>query len=463
MNLTGIFAVDAVASGSRIAAPGKQVRRFWLYAVLTVIDLFAIVSGFLVAGIFREFTPLGSGGWLFAALIAPVYLGVAINSDAYGYQALVNWRRGLAASLPALAFASGLVLFIAFFTRTSIEFSRVVYGAGTFASGVALFGGRYVFQRWVRRVLGDNLRSELVIVDRCAITPIPGVRVLDAATCGLVPDPRDPMMLDRLGNAVRGADYVLVCCRLEDRAAWALLLKGTDVPSYVLAPEYDMVGATALGRFHGHCVMQVASGPLDLRSRGLKRLMDLLIVVPAIVFMTPLLLIVALAVKLDSPGPVFFRQQRLGRNNRLFDMYKFRSMRADESDASGARSASRDDDRITRVGRFIRATSIDELPQFINVLHGDMSVIGPRPHALGSLAGIERFWDVDQRYWHRHALKPGITGLAQIRGFRGATLERDDLVKRLQADLEYLSEWSIWKDVTILFATLRVVVHRNAF
>ncbi len=104
-------------------------------------------------------------------------------------------------------------------------------------------------------------------------------------------------------------------------------------------------------------------------------------------------------------------------------------MRVETSDSDGTRSASRDDDRITRIGRFIRRTSIDELPQLINVLLGEMSLVGPRPHALGSMAGDELFWRVDRQYWHRHALKPGITGLAQVRGFRGATEHRRDIVK----------------------------------
>src|SRR3546814_9616762 len=115
----------------------------------------------------------------------------------------------------------------------------------------------------------------------------------------------------------------------------------------------------------------------------------------------------------------------MGRGNRIFRILKFRSMRVEATDANGARSASRDDDRITRVGKFIRATSIDELPQLINVLSGEMSLVGPRPHALGSTAGNELFWRVDRPYWHRHALKTGITGLAQIRGFRRATNTTD--------------------------------------
>jgi len=144
-------------------------------------------------------------------------------------------------------------------------------------------------------------------------------------------------------------------------------------------------------------------------------------------------------------------------------MYKFRSMRNDLTDLRGDRSASRDDDRITRVGHFIRRTSLDELPQVLNVLLGSMSLVGPRPHALGSLAGDALFWEVDERYWHRHALKPGITGLAQVRGFRGATHRRSDLTQRLQSDLEYMAGWSIWRDAAILLSTIRVVIHSNAY
>ena len=172
---------------------------------------------------------------------------------------------------------------------------------------------------------------------------------------------------------------------------------------------------------------------------------------------------IAVLIKLDSRGPVFFVQDRLGRGNRLFRMYKFRSMRSDALDGAGHQSTRRDDDRITRVGRVIRRTSIDELPQILNVLSGDMSLVGPRPHALGSTAGDALFWEVDSRYWHRHASKPGLTGLAQVRGFRGATHSRSDLTNRLQADLEYLSGWTIWRDVSIIFATFRVLVHKNAF
>ena len=171
----------------------------------------------------------------------------------------------------------------------------------------------------------------------------------------------------------------------------------------------------------------------------------------------------AIAIKLEDGGPVLFRQQRVGRRNLMFSIYKLRTMKVDRNDAHGQRSASKDDDRVTMVGRFLRRTSIDELPQLFNVLRGDMSLVGPRPHAIGSLAGDKLFWEVDQRYWQRHSLRPGLTGLAQIRGLRGATDHEADLSSRLQADLEYISGWTIWRDVRIIMATTRVLLHDRAF
>ncbi|MFL0355013.1 sugar transferase [Erythrobacter sp. GH1-10] len=160
---------------------------------------------------------------------------------------------------------------------------------------------------------------------------------------------------------------------------------------------------------------------------------------------------------------MLFVQRRLGRGNQFFEMLKFRSMRVEKNDQNGDRSTARDDDRITRIGAFIRATSIDELPQLINVLRGDMSVVGPRPHALGSRAKNKYFWEVDGQYWQRHSLKPGLTGLAQVRGHRGATEREKDLTDRLQSDLEYIAGWSLRRDIQIIAKTLWVLRHENAY
>jgi lipopolysaccharide/colanic/teichoic acid biosynthesis glycosyltransferase len=207
----------------------------------------------------------------------------------------------------------------------------------------------------------------------------------------------------------------------------------------------------------------VSCSPLGLRDRLLKRTFDLAVASSALLIVGPLMLVVAAAIAMESRGPIFFRQERLGQNNRIFRMIKFRSMRPECTDRHGQRSVCIGDDRLTLVGKFIRMTSIDELPQLFNVLAGDMSIVGPRPHALGSTAENLLFWQLESQYFDRHAIKPGITGLAQVRGFRGATLSRKDLRSRIQSDLEYVSHWSIWRDLKIVIATFGVLVHRNAY
>jgi lipopolysaccharide/colanic/teichoic acid biosynthesis glycosyltransferase len=244
-----------------------------------------------------------------------------------------------------------------------------------------------------------------------------------------------------------------------------MALKGSGVQGEVLSDYMREIGA--LGVVHrdeiGITTLLVSTGPLGLRNRAMKRLLDTSVSLLALIVVLPLLLTAVLAIKLEDGGPILFRQNRVGRRNQLFAIYKLRTMKVERTDGDGKRSASKDDDRITRIGRFLRRTSIDELPQLFNVLKGDMSLVGPRPHAIGSLAGDKLFWEVDQRYWQRHSLRPGLTGLAQVRGFRGATDREADLTSRLQADLEYLTGWTLWRDIGILAATAKVLVHDRAF
>lgn len=451
--------VDAMIASRSL--PSRQALRYRYHVGLVVSDASALFFSFFLAGLLRETAALSNGTTL-GFLLIPVTLLFALNNGAYSYQSLAEWRYGLGRVIVAAVQALGLVLLIAFSVQSSEQLSRLVLGIGMILTPISLIVGRWLMHRRTRR-WQHGLLNQLVIVDRCALDILPGVDVIDAGALGLRPDPRDPMMLNRLGHLIRGADSVLVCCPVEERANWALILKGTDVTSHVLIPEFDSLGGTAVVRLHGHPAMQISTGILDLRQRFQKRMLDLLLTVPTIILLTPIMALIALAIKLDTRGPVLFQQERLGRGNRLFKLHKFRSMHVNDCDKDGSKSTERGDVRVTRVGRFIRATSIDELPQLFNVLASDMSLVGPRPHALGSLAGMELFWDVDQTYWHRHALKPGITGLAQVRGFRGATLRRDDLILRLKSDLEYFEQWSIWRDIGILLSTFRVVVHSNAF
>ncbi len=188
-----------------------------------------------------------------------------------------------------------------------------------------------------------------------------------------------------------------------------------------------------------------------------KRLIDILGAVLLIAVLAIPMLAIALAIRLDSPGPILFRQQRIGYANRAFETLKFRTMWHHAAAAGTFRQTCRHDIRVTRVGHFLRHTSLDELPQLFNVLRGDMSLVGPRPHAPGTCAGGKPFEQVTPRYPLRHRVRPGMTGLAQVRGQRGETESEDLLLRRVESDLEYIESWSLWLDLMILLRTAKAV------
>jgi lipopolysaccharide/colanic/teichoic acid biosynthesis glycosyltransferase len=166
------------------------------------------------------------------------------------------------------------------------------------------------------------------------------------------------------------------------------------------------------------------------------------------------MLLVALAIKLDSKGPVFFKQRRYGFNNELIEIYKFRSMYTEHADATASRLVTRNDPRVTRIGRFIRKTSIDELPQLLNVVFvGNLSLVGPRPHAVNAKAAEHLYDEAVDGYFARHRVKPGITGWAQIHGWRGETDSKEKIQRRVEHDLYYIENWSLLLDLSILFKT----------
>lgn len=185
-----------------------------------------------------------------------------------------------------------------------------------------------------------------------------------------------------------------------------------------------------------------------------KRLLDIFISATALVVLLPLFLAIAAAIKWESNGPVFFTQNRWGRGGRLIRIFKFRSMRTDACDATGVAQTRLNDPRVTRIGALLRKTNIDELPQLINILLGDMSLVGPRCHVPGMLAGGVLYEELVKDYHIRHLVRPGLTGLAQMRGFRGPT-DREDLARaRVSSDIEYIRDFNVWMDIRILAGTL---------
>jgi lipopolysaccharide/colanic/teichoic acid biosynthesis glycosyltransferase len=186
-----------------------------------------------------------------------------------------------------------------------------------------------------------------------------------------------------------------------------------------------------------------------------KRVLDIALVLCALLALAPLLLGVAAAIKLSSKGPVLFRQERVGRDGRPFMILKYRTMFADKCDASGVAQTRTGDQRITPLGQFLRRTSIDELPQLINVLMGDMSLVGPRPHVAGMLAGGKQFEELVPYYDMRYVMRPGLTGWAQANGLRGPTVDPVVATKRIDHDIAYIQNYSVLLDVKIIFITLQ--------
>ncbi len=272
--------------------------------------------------------------------------------------------------------------------------------------------------------------------------------------------------LPLLGKARNAAQYVrdhdiqVVFVVLPDSGARRAIAViddlGNTTASLYYVPDFFMFSLlkAEVGEVENVPVLQVAESPFYGVDGLLKQLFDFVFAFFAIIAIAPVLIGVAIAVKLSSPGPALFKQKRYGLNGKRFWVYKFRSMKMNAPDAD-KRQATRDDDRITRVGRFIRKTSLDELPQFFNVLKGEMSVVGPRPHTI---AHNEHYRKEVRRYMLRHKVKPGVTGWAQVNGLRGETANIERMEERIAYDLEYIRNWSPWTDIKIIFLTVWTVV-----
>lgn len=446
-------------------APSLERRRLRTYLALVIGDVAILLGAFALAGWLYEGLFPHPTTLLQAQLLLPLFLTIALYQSVYSVRALEELRFAVGRVAFALLISTLLLNFILFYAKTNAVFSRV---ASTLALAIALAAMvtlRLAVRVFIARRWGGQVENVLCIADGGPQFVLPDALCVDAREAGLDPSSQDPHALDLIGRYLLNQDKVVVSCPRERQDDWAFVLKAAGVTGEVLSEPAHSAGAIGVSRYdrQGQSGLVVAMGPLGLRSRILKRGFDLAVAVTAMVLLAPLLLVIALAVKLGDAGPVLFVQPRTGRGNRLFPMLKFRTMHQGASDPAGSSSTAREDSRVTRIGQLLRRTSLDELPQLWNVVRGEMAIVGPRPHAIASLAGDKLFWEVDSRYWHRHSLKPGLTGLAQVRGLRGATDHEMDLAARLQADLEYISGWNLWRDMAIVMRTLFVLVHRKAY
>ena len=459
----GITTASTAINSASFEIRSRKNLRLAAYAIVSLADFMALAVGFLVPQLIYLGSLGPSQGVVIFGVLTPIYFGIAVLNRAYAADVLENIAAGISRSLQAFIFAAGSLLLIAYSVKAGAEFSRIIFASGASLTALMLIVNRFIAGRPIFSLLRGSPYTTIVVRDDVEYDCLPGEIVLVSSEIGFDPATQDPYIFHAFAETVSMADRIVIACPATRYALWSSVLKGLAVKGEIISDEQIDIGILSLAWHRDHRTMVVAAGPLALRDRITKRILDLMLSMAGLLTLLPLLIGVAVAIKLESRGPIFFIQKRVGRDNKLFFMFKFRSMYTDQCDANAVTLTTRNDSRVTKIGKFIRKTSIDELPQLFNVLVGDMAIVGPRPHALSAKAADQFYWEVDPRYRHRHSMKPGITGLAQVRGFRGNTERTEDLTNRLQADLEYLEQWSIWRDFDIILQTFFVMRHGNAF
>jgi Undecaprenyl-phosphate glucose phosphotransferase len=348
-------------------------------------------------------------------------------------------------------------------TASRCYLARLLHGwieSGKLARRVAVIGTGEFSREFIERLrsephaytvvgLYDDRRSRIPAVQE-------GVRVR-----GTVQD-----LLERSREEQIDLIVIALPLRAIERISMILEQIGSAVADICLTTDFAgfRYKSSQISSVGSNPVVLIEERPLKDWRAGEKLAFDIVIGSLMLVVLSPLLALIALAIRWDSPGPVLFRQPRLGFNNRLFTCYKFRTMHHGMTDLLGDRQATRDDARVTRVGKWLRALSLDELPQLLNVMKGNMSLVGPRPHPPNTKAADRLFTDVVANYAFRHRVKPGITGWAQVNGWRGETKTVEQIENRVACDLAYIDNWSVWFDLKIMMLTVtREILSRNAF
>jgi Undecaprenyl-phosphate glucose phosphotransferase len=407
-------------------------------------------------------------------------------------QALLSFRRQLVGIAATWSGVVASLLIIGFLLHVSDSYSRVWVVLWYAISVIGLISSHGFASRLVSRWHAEGrLRRNVVIITSHALsgTALSGLTSSLAAGYHVVayfsdddlqPAPPPSIKASSGPVAVQGLndlpdivnryaiDDVIIAVPWTSQTELVDILKPLMMLPVCVRLVPDMPDAIlsrlSVSRVGGVTLLEVASRPLDGVAGVLKRIEDLVLVGLILPLVLPMMGIIALSVRLDSSGPVIFRQKRAGFRGTPFEVWKFRTMRVDLQDPTGTRQTTRNDPRVTRLGRFLRKSSLDELPQLLNVIRGDMSVIGPRPHPIGMRAGDLLYDEAVAEYVARYRVKPGITGWAQVNGLRGEIADLESARKRIEHDLHYIENWSIMLDLKILMRTLLIVMStRNAF
>ncbi|HEX7969419.1 MAG TPA: undecaprenyl-phosphate glucose phosphotransferase [Stellaceae bacterium] len=468
----------------RGAGDGSRVVRHEVLALsiglLRALDIVSVPVAAVVAyyGRFQSLAVEFQHG-LIVVLGMAVVANVMASLGAYNLADLRSVRTQLAKVVGGWGVSIAILLAVAFFDKITDQYSRLwifywfVLGVGL--SGMARIGVAAYIGRRQRAgslsisvaIVGHEPFAQQVIKEITCSGEIE-VRVLGIfaprlAGAGVASDATIEGLL-RLARKTRIDEIIVHLPEKRDAEFGAMLRRLGELPVNVnLCPDLSdlPISPRKLTVLQETFMINVFERPLSGWSAVLKRGEDMVLSGLLLLFFAPLMLLIALVIKLDSKGPVFFRQPRFGFNNNPFTVLKFRSMTADAASDAAVPQARRNDPRVTRVGRFLRKTSLDELPQLINVLMGDMSLVGPRPHAI---AHNEYYGEIIDGYLRRHRVKPGITGWAQVNGLRGETATVEAMHDRVKHDLYYIENWSLRFDTWILLRTLVVgFIHRNAY
>lgn len=472
-------------AGHRLSQPSSFSSEFVPYLLATA-DAFVILCTSILAGVAYQvclgnvipnILPHAAVG----LLASFIYILRMSGSGHYDFPDCAKPQVEIANILVYWLTTGLLLAFFAFLLKIGVAYSRGAFVLFYFFAPVGLLGVRKATKSALASAMsrGSVGRRNIVLVgdfdEVAALKPqdmlfFSGTAEINRFTLSRNDDP-----VERAANDERILNSAINFVRANNCREIVLAFPWTDTDridfvrdsikilpvSARLLPDTRVRSLTHYSSASQHVLaIEVQRAPLSAAERLAKRTMDIVIASVALVLLLPVMVLTALAIKLDGPGPIIFRQRRKGFNGREFVMLKFRTMSVQE-DGAVVSQATRNDPRVTPVGRLLRSASIDELPQLVNVLRGEMSLIGPRPHAL---AHDDHFQSIVSDYAFRHHVKPGLTGWAQCNGSRGATPSVEEIARRIKLDLWYINNWSLLLDFQILMKTFfEVIRKRNAY
>ncbi|MFK7901621.1 MAG: undecaprenyl-phosphate glucose phosphotransferase [Nitratireductor sp.] len=438
--------------------------------------------------------PIGASGASGATYVLVSFLGSALTIlalsiiDGYQLQTMRNYIKQFSKSILAFAVTLMVMSAVAFVLKVGADFSRVWFVSWFAFGGAALLAFRAIMTLHIRNLTSSGrLERRAVIVGggepaADLIHSLESMKDNDIRVCGIFDDRSDlrspPVIvgypklgtIDELVEFGRKAriDMLILTLPIKAENRVLALLKRL----WVLPVDIRLSAQATKLRFRPRSYSYVGTVPfLDVFEKPIadwdevvKRMFDISFSIMGLIAFSPIMLATAIAIRLESKGPVLFRQKRYGFNNEVIDVLKFRSMYHEMSDPDAKKVVTKGDPRVTKVGRFIRKSSIDELPQLVNVLKGQLSLVGPRPHAVNAHTD-NRLWDeVVDGYFARHKVKPGVTGWAQINGWRGEVDNPEKIKQRTNFDLYYIENWSLLFDLKIVFTTpFKLLNSENAY